>query len=152
MKVFAGLRMLKREWAAVYDACERTDAVSWSMSTVLDCRDEGLLSLSLPGVAAMSSDVPYLGRKFCLAKFSSLRRWPDSDTDCAYFCSHLRGRSSSELVNCWRAVEGSWRSSGGVELTAEVLEERTAHNRVFFRVGTTFLFFCTPLEWFSISY
>ena len=39
-----------------------------------------------------------------------------------------------------------------MEVTAEMLEERTARNRVFFRVGTTFLFFGTPLEWFSISY
>ncbi len=51
-------------------------------------------------------------------------------------------------VRFWEAAEGSEGFSGGLELIADVLGERTAFDRVFFREGAGFLFFCTPLELF----
>ena len=148
------------------DVCERTDAVSWFMSAELDGHDEALfrpLLSEVPTSESITLDVPDPVRRLYSSKLAFLRDWLDADTDCKSFRSLLFERSSSEThplfrpacedsVRFWGAVEGSGRGLGRIELTADVLGERTARDRVFFWGGTSFRFFCTPLGWLSISY
>jgi hypothetical protein len=128
------------------DVCERTDAVSWFVSTELGGRDEGLFRPPLSEVPTSESitlDVPDSVSRLCSSKLASLRGWLDTDTDCKTFCSLLFEGLSSETyplfrplsrggsVRFWGAAVGSGRGLGRMELTADVLGERITRDRVF---------------------
>lgn len=98
-KIWALSRATHRYCAYVLgdDFKERADSVSRVMSVVLDCRDADLLRPPFLGVAAVWSILSARCDPVSLssvAKFSSLRGWPDPDANWGLICSRLPGRPS----------------------------------------------------------
>ena len=132
------------------------------MSAVLDCRDkEGLFRTPISEVTgSISSDTDPVSLS-SFSRFALLRDGPNSDTDYDLVVACPGARPQERILasvlwsagdraglgRLWRALDG-FRGNG-----IGVLEERTARNRVrVFLWGEAIVFFCTPLDCFSIRY
>jgi hypothetical protein len=105
MNILAQLRILKRYRAAVYEVCERTDAVSWFMSPELGGRDEGLFRPPLSEASeSITLDVPDSVSRLCFSKLASLRGWLDTDSDCKSLRRLLFKGSSAETYPLFRPL------------------------------------------------